>query len=40
MPDTDYANDGSMETPADAGKGPPGAGIVTLTLSVKKSPKY
>jgi hypothetical protein len=24
MPDTDYANDGSMETPADAGKGPPG----------------
>ena len=24
MPDNDYANDGSMETPADAGKGPPG----------------
>jgi hypothetical protein len=24
MPDNDYTNDGTMETPADAGKGPPG----------------
>ena len=26
MPDNDYTNDGTMETPADAGKGP--AGVV------------